>query len=70
MGQATRKRVHMTRKDYVLIAETVRDNVPLHARSKVALAFSVKLQRENARFDSVKFFNLATSTPQEDSDTF
>jgi hypothetical protein len=53
----------MTRKDYELIADTIRETLEWYEESpdrkfpiaKVAITFAFALQNENARFDRAKF---------------
>ena len=51
----------MTRKDFELIAETIRNaEIPDECRSAIASAFSMRLASTNPRFDAGRFHQAAT----------
>jgi hypothetical protein len=56
----------MSTKDYWLIAEVVRDCVPLSARHKVAEVFANKLWQENERFNPTIFVEVCLSKPEQE----
>ena len=53
----------MTRKDYELIADTIRTDCPLSGRLRLAEAFALKLAEDNPRFDRERFIKAATADP-------
>lgn len=57
----------MTRKDFVLIAETIRfSDLDVTARATMAREFADSLRRTNARFDTDRFIAAATKPTRTD----
>ena len=62
----------MTKKDYELIAKAIRDTKNTYSKGAkidayyclddVARAISIRLENENPRFDSVKFYRACIGT--------
>ena len=67
MGYNLKKRKHLTRKDYQLIADVLRNSdISDSARSLLALNFAAALKRDNPRFKPTRFC-VATMPSKADS---
>ena len=53
----------MTRKDYVLIARTIKGLGPINAYA-IAMRFAETLERENPRFDAGRFLAACMPAPE------
>ena len=52
----------MTRKDFKLISEVIKEINPADARYKAAMKFAVRLKNVNPRFDVQKFLEACCAT--------
>lgn len=67
MGYNLKKRKHLTRKDYQLIADVLRNSdLPSDIRNTLALNFAAALKRDNPRFKPTRFCQ-ATRPDKADS---
>lgn len=57
----------MTKKDYQLIAGTIREACPMSNRVQLSLAFCQRLKKDNDRFDPVRFLVAATSLNESEA---
>ncbi len=56
----------MTRKDFQLVARVVSTIDDLQTRNTVALNFAIELNKQNDRFDTVRFLSACKTEPLAD----
>ncbi len=56
----------MTRKDFQLVARVVSTIDDLQTRNTVALNFATELNKQNDRFDTVRFLSACKTEPLAD----